>query len=297
MSKQVMLSSAILLLVGFIVFSTGDVYAREYGWEIDPQIVKDDRIADLQATLQAAYDAFEQRENQAKARDAVSLFEQAWLLKPDGVEICGMLARAYYWLADAFAKNEDEKIELHHKGAQWGERGIYLSPLFRQQIDKGKGFKDAVKHLSDDYLLPMYWTASNLGRYGNLKGFMATLKTVGDVKALNARIEYLDPTYAHAGALRFFGAYYAKAPGLFGGDMDKSKEYFERAFAIDNDYFVTHVLYAEMYAVKAKEKELFKKHLQFVLDTPSDVIPDKIPEQNLEKKKAADLMKQIDELF
>ena len=79
--------------------------------------------------------------------------------------------------------------------------------------------------------------------------------------------------------------------------MNKSREMFEKTKAMNPEYLGTYVLYADYYAKKAQDKELFRSLLQHVLDTPADVLPELVPEQSVEKAKAQRLMSTIDDLF
>ena len=107
----------------------------------------------------------------------------------------------------------------------------------------------------------------------------------------------LDETYFYGGPHRWFGSYYAKLPSIAGRDLEKSKEHFEKALKIESNYFGTRVLRSEYYAKNSQDKELFQSDLEFVLNTPSDVIPELVPEQEVEKKKAAEMLELIDETF
>jgi hypothetical protein len=107
----------------------------------------------------------------------------------------------------------------------------------------------------------------------------------------------LDETYFHGGPHRWFGSYYAKLPSIAGRDLEKSGEHFEKALEIAPNYFGTRILRSEYYATNSQDKELFRSDLEFVLNTPSDVIPELVPEQEVEKKKATEMLEEIDDRF
>ena len=145
--------------------------------------------------------------------------------------------------------------------------------------------------------MAIYWTAANLGKWARSQGFATLVKYMGYIAKMMTHCLALDETAFYAGPVRYWGAFYAVAPGFAGGDMTKSKEYFERAKEMNPEYFGTYVLYADAYAEKAQERALFKSLLEHVINTPSDVLPEMIPEQNIEKAKAKAFLEQIDELF
>jgi hypothetical protein len=57
------------------------------------------------------------------------------------------------------------------------------------------------------------------------------------------------------------------------------------------------VLIAELLAPKKQDRALFDRELKFVMDTPVESMPDVVPEQTIEKRKAERLMKMADDLF
>jgi hypothetical protein len=60
---------------------------------------------------------------------------------------------------------------------------------------------------------------------------------------------------------------------------------------------VSHALYAENYAARGGHRELFRKHLEFGINTPKKVLGDMIPELTLDKKKAKGMLERIQEFF
>ncbi|MEE8408419.1 MAG: TRAP transporter TatT component family protein, partial [Myxococcota bacterium] len=91
--------------------------------------------------------------------------------------------------------------------------------------------------------------------------------------------------------------FYAKAPSFAGGDLDKSKQHFERAIELEPNYLGTKVLYAEYYAPKREDKELFTRLLNEVAGGDVTVLPGLEPEQTFEQKKAERLLSEVDEIF
>lgn len=230
-------------------------------------------------------------------RKALEWWEKALAADPNNVEVLTSLCRGYYFLADGFTEDNEKKIELHDKGAKYGERALYTNAELKRAIDAGGKLEDNVDKLGEEFIGAMYWTASNNGKYGVAKGIMQNLFLLPRVKALNSRVMELDEGYYYAGPHRFFGAFYAKAPAFAGGDMEKSVKHFEKALELAPDYFGTRVLYAEYYAAKAGKKDLFKKQLDKVNMAAVDVLPDIVPEQTIEKAKAEKLLAEEDELF
>ncbi len=208
-----------------------------------------------------------------------------------------LLARANYFLADGFTTDLEAKKAGFEKGVTWGEAAMAADAAFKAQVDKGTKPADAVTALQKDDQMAIYWTASSLGKWARMSGFSTLVKYKGYVAKMMTHCLALDETAYYAGPVRYWGAFYAVAPGFAGGDMEKSREFFEKAKSMNPEAFSTYVLYADTYAVKAQDKELFTSLLQHVIDASSDIIPDMIPEQDVEKAKAAALMAKIGDLF
>jgi hypothetical protein len=82
-----------------------------------------------------------------------------------------------------------------------------------------------------------------------------------------------------------------------GGDLKESKKHFEKAIAIEPNYFGTRTLYAELYATKARDKATFVRQLDYVLATPPGSLPDAEPENRYEQALARQLKEHLHEWF
>lgn len=228
---------------------------------------------------------------------SIDMLEALVTAEPEHQDALTLLSRSYYFMADGYTEDVDAKQPLFEKGITYGERAMAADASFRALIEQGKKKSEAVSALQKDDIMAIYWTASNLGKWAKSKGFSTLVKYKGYVAAMMGHALELDETAFYGGPPRYWGAFYAAAPGFAGGDMGKSREMFEKTKAMNPEYLGTYVLYADYYAKKAQEKELFRSLLQHVLDTPSDVLPEMLPEQNVEKLKAQRLLTSIDDLF
>ena len=112
-----------------------------------------------------------------------------------------------------------------------------------------------------------------------------------------SRVLELDPEFLHGAADRYFGAFYAVAPSFAGGDMNKSKEHFEKSLERAPLYAATKVLMADVYAAKKQDRALYDKLLDEVIAMPVEALPDMIPETKVEKEKAQELKAKAAEKF
>ena len=254
------------------------------------------------ALVQKGDEAWANRGDKAQLEAAIDAWEKAAAMKPEDWTIHNRLARGYFFLADAHLRTQGEDSEAYlstfEKGTAAGERALAaLSPEFKEKVVAKTPVEEAVKEIPKEGIEPLYWYASNLGKWAKAKGLPAQLGNKDKIKAAMDHVMKLDDTFFHAAPHRYFGAFYAVAPGFAGGDMAKSEKEFEKAIEMAPNYVGTKVLYAETWAKKKKDRELFDKLLDEVIATPDDVIPELVPETKNEKAKAAELKAQADKLF
>ncbi len=259
--------------------------------------------ADKHAQLVADGDAlWQERSDELKLRAAIATWTAAIGVKQDDDATYAKLARASYLLADGFlsfdAAKVDEYLATHEQGQAFALRGLSaFSADFEKRLASGAKIEDAAAVLTKDAVPLLYWFDVNLGKWAKFKGISTTLKHKDRIFRVMKRIAELDADYFYGASDRYFGAFYAVAPSFAGGDVEKSRQYFESSTKKAPYYLATHVLIAENYAPKVQDRALYERELKFVLDTPADSLPDVIPEQQIEKKKAERLLKQIDEKF
>ena len=141
------------------------------------------------------------------------------------------------------------------------------------------------------------WRSSNLGRWASEESFATLLSYKDEIRAVMQFCLDQDPTFFYQGPDRYFGVFYARAPGFAGGDMNRSREHFETSMAIQPNYFGTRTLMAEDYAVKQGDQELFERLLMENLNRDPAAAPDAAPENRCEQRKAKKLLAEIDDLF
>jgi len=208
-----------------------------------------------------------------------------------------LLARSYYFMADAHTVDADAKNVLFERGVTEGEKAMACDAAFKAQVDKGTKPAEAVSALQKDDQMAIYWTASNLGKWARGQGFSTIVKYKGYIGKMMAHCLELDETAYYAGPVRYWGAFYSIAPSFAGGDMTKSQEMYEKAIKMSPENFATYVLYADTYATKTQDKALFTKLLTTVVEGDAAALPDMIPEQLAEQAKAKAFLAQADDLF
>lgn len=228
--------------------------------------------------------------------ETLASLEKAAVLHPDHADVLVLLARGYYVLGDGYTDGPDEKLDLFQKGMDWGKQAMKASQGKRAWDEKVKD-GEAVAGVDATDIASAYWYATNLGKWARAKGFGTVVAKKNEIARILTWVRAADEKFFHGAPPRYWGSFYAVAPSFAGGSLPKSKENFERAIEIAPTMLSTYVLFADTYATKAQDKELFLKNLETVIKADPAALPDLLPEQLLEQKKACAFVARTGELF
>jgi tetratricopeptide (TPR) repeat protein len=270
--------------------TTGGEAAKE---EKAKEAGKEAPKADLEQEAEAHW---EKRGSVGDLWKAMHLYKQIVKTNPSR-KAFARLARGYYLLGYGYLKKKEEVLAAYDEGAKWGERIMGLSPKFSKKIAAGEKDYKALSVAKKEDVPGIYWAYVNLGKWSVLQGFTTVLANKSKLKAFIDKVTELDDKYYYAAGDRGLGAYYAKAPSFAGGDLEKSEKHFKKCLSIAPNYLGTKVAMAEFYAVKKQDKKLFKKLLDEVIAADVNVIPEIVPIQTIEKRKAKELLAKMDDLF
>ena len=287
----------VFILSTSLMFLGGCATSRTAGWNqaekassLDPKESK--------ALQQEAKKNWDKRDDKEKLSAALAAYEKLIKSDPNDYASLAFLSRGYYLLADGHTDNMEEKKRLWEMGVGFGERAMATNQAFKEKmLANGGKVEEALDVLTKDQIDGIYWTAVNLGKWGKNSGIATVLKYKSRIKMMINRVGELDKNYFFGAFDRYWGAYYAIAPGFAGGDIKKSLESFEKSVKTEKNYLGTYVLVAELYATKKGDKELFKEKLNYVLKAKTDVVPAIAPENVIEQRKAKKLLADMDNLF
>lgn len=299
MVRQVIAGVLVFGSVGGVLGLTGCASTHKAGWEgIDyAEAAKVPREKGLE-NLREAQELWKKRDDRGSLEQALKKLETFAAIHPDHQEALTLLARGYYLLADGHEEQVPEKLKLWETGAAWGDRALACNEGFRAKVVEQKlPVEEALDTLKGSDVAPLYWSAVNLGKWAKTTGFTTGVKYRGKIVAMVTKVQELDSKFFHGAAPRYFGTYYASIPSFAGGSLEKSIEAYNKSLAAEKNYFATHVLLAENYATKKGDRELFLKHLRFVVENKPESLPDVAPEQRLEQRKAKKLLAEVDERF
>lgn len=287
---------AFCLISLFCFLLSATCSARSYGWEKKTKIIPLS-AAEIKATEDQAMLLWKERKDQAKLAAALTKFETLHAANPNELKPLVYLARGNYFLADSHLQDLKKKKDVYEKAISFGEKGLATNAAFLAEIKAGKTLEESLGKLTVTEVPVLYWTAASLGKWAKLTGILASLKFKGDIKSMIERVEKLEPDFFFAAVPRYWGGFYAVAPSFAGGDMDKSKEQFEKSIKLAPEYLGTKVLMAEVYYTKTGEKKKFEALLKEVIDSTLENHSELGPENALEKVKAQKLLEKKGDLF
>jgi hypothetical protein len=112
------------------------------------------------------------------------------------------------------------------------------------------------------------------------------------------RVLELDEAFYYGGAHIFMGVLDASKPRVAGGDLDRARDHFLKAIELgDGKFLMARIYYADSYAKKAFDRELFISILEKVLATPADITPELTLLNTVAHTKAKEMLNQVDEYF
>ena len=220
---------------------------------------------------------------------------------PDNKRLLISAAQLYASYASAFIQDEDQ---------------IYATALYARARDyalralEQNGFKNPATRPFDDFEIGLYdlgkndvpyifWAASCWGSWISLnQGSMEAMAERPRVELLMKRVLELDEAFYYGGAHIFMGVLDASKPRVAGGDLDRARDHFLKAIELgDGKFLMARIYYADSYAKKAFDRELFISILEKVLATPADITPELTLLNTVAHTKAKEMLNQVDEYF
>ena len=205
-------------------------------------------------------------EEEINLMDSKILLDEVLEEESGNEEAMWQLSRLYYVIGDE-TTDKNQKIDYYEKGQKMAE--------------------DLIK-LNDNNPEGHFWLGVNLGRIGQVRGVMKSLSLVPTIRKEFEKALTLDPE--HTGAMDGLAVLYYELPGLFGGNLNKSLEYLNKAIAIDSNYAIIYVDFARVY-IKRKEYDKAEDYLNKMLAMENPTHP-----ADFYLKDKAEAMKLIEEI-
>ena len=220
---------------------------------------------------------------------------------PENKQMLITAAQSYASYASAFIQDEDKAyaLTLYAKAKSYSLRALeqngFKDPLSRTFED----FETGLQMTQKKDVPYLFWAASCWGSWINLnRRSMEAMAELPRVVSMMNRVLVLDETFYYGGAHTFMGILEASKPKIAGGDLNIARDYFLRAIDLGDDKFLmTKVYYANYYAKKAFDRELYISTLEEVLKTPADIVPELTLLNSVAHAKAKKMIAEADDYF
>ncbi len=220
---------------------------------------------------------------------------------PDNEQLLLAAAQGYSAFASALVGEQDREYArlLYGRSKDYALRGLEKRGLMAPPVCALDDFRDCLRGLGKEDVPYMFWAATAWGNWISLNlDSVEALAELPRVELLMRRVLELDETFYYGGPHLFMGIWYSSRPKIAGGDLEKGRAHFLRAIELGKGkVLMAQVYYADHYARRVPDKELFVSTLRIVLETPADVLPELTLLNTVAHVKAEDLLKQADDIF
>ncbi len=293
--KQIGISIAAILT---LFLMTAGCMSWEEGWKEE---VKASKKGDVEAILKKATEQMKQADTKEKVQELIKTYESVLQIDPANYEALSNLGSMTFLIGYGYTDAIEEKEDYYMKAAKYCERAMYTNSEFKKLIAQGKKTWEACESLSKKEMLAMYFWYMSVGNcwLECKKGFSKLINMYwpGRSRELLKAMMKIDPDWYGGAAVFSWATYYAVVPGFLGGDMEKSKEYFDRAIKAGETKINTRVVRARYFHAKNKDRKEFKKDLEWAVSQEPKKSIDIYPWGVFHKAKAKKMLKNIDQYF
>ncbi len=273
----------------FISCSTKSIIVSSLGGFLDDAFVAVNEESDLSIA-------------EASIASNLKLLDAMLKTKPNDEHLLLLASQGYAGFALGFVEDENKERakELYLRSKNYAQKILLQQESFR------KGFEGTVEELQSalktspkENIPAIFWTALSWGSSAQLD--LTNPDAIAAIPKIEMMMKFVaenDSAYYFSGANFFLGALYGSRAKMFGGDPEKSQQYFEKALRINEGKFLlTQIYYAKYYCVQTQNQELFEQLLTTVDNTSLDISPEQKLTNAIAKKKAKLLREKISELF
>src|SRR5690349_6200140 len=214
-----------------------------------------------------ADDFYSQRADVMKVRQAIIVLRQALTANPSDYEIAWRLARANYYLG-THSPDDTETERAFRDGTEAGKVAVKLN------AGRPEGH---------------FWLGANYG--GNAEiSTLASLTDIEDIKSEMEAVIKIDEGFEAGSAYMALGQVYMKAPKIFGGDVQKAIDYFQKGLKVGDNNGLLHLRLAEAYAEEHRNEDA-RQQLKILFEKKAT--PGYEPEYNDAVKKGRELEEKL----
>jgi tetratricopeptide (TPR) repeat protein len=288
------------LNVILIILSVFGCMSWQAGWE---QFEQPSMKGDVSSLLEKANKQIEKADNRQKVLGVIRTYDNVLKIDPKNREALLGLGSYCFLLGYGYADNSDEKEEYLLKSIMHSEQLMYENPDFKALVDDGEPVWDACRVLSKNEIEAMYWWYNSCGIYWKEcrsgLGRLINISFVFRGQKVLTRMMEIDSKWGGGIPYYSWANFYAVAPGLFGGDMEKADEYYKKAIELGPDMLNFRRTRALFYYTKTGDREAFKEDLNWVLSQDPHKVRHILtyPWNVYYQRNAKDLLDHIDDYF
>jgi len=220
---------------------------------------------------------------------------------PDNKRLLISAAQSYASFAAAFIQDQDNEYArvLYTRAKGYGLRALKQIGLADPASSPFDAFAADLANLSKKDAPYAFWAASCWGSWISLsQGSIEAVAELPRVELLMKKVLELDEKFYYGGAHIFMGILNGSKPKMAGGKLDLAREHFLRAIELGRgEFLMAYVYYAEYYAKKVFDKDLYVSTLETVLKTPADIMPDLTLLNTVAQTKAKAMLAEADDYF
>ena len=220
---------------------------------------------------------------------------------PDNERLLITAAQSYASYASAFVQDDDKEYAgvLYAKAKAYALRALvqvgFENPVSRPFDD----FEAGLRNFRKSDIPYLFWAASCWGSWISLNmGSMDAMAELPRVESMMKRVLALDDAFYYGGPHIFMGIWYASRPSMAGGDLKRARDHFLKAIELgEGKFLMSQIYYANYYARKSFDRELFISILEKVLQSPADGTPELTLLNTIAHSKAKKMLSRVDEYF
>ena len=210
-------------------------------------------------------------------------------------------AQAYASFASAFIQDEDKEYAkvLYAKGKDYALSALKRIGIKDPDTGSFEAFEADLKGLKIKDIPYVFWAATCWGNWISLsQGSIEALAELPRVELLMKTVLELDEGFYYGGAHIFMGILNGSKPKMAGGNLELARKHFLKAIELGQGKFLmAYIYYADYYAKKAFDKDLYVSTLETVVKTPADIMPDLTLLNTIAHTKAKLLIAEADDYF
>jgi hypothetical protein len=235
---------------------------------------------------------------------AANLFLLEGLIRTDPGNAALRLNASMLYFSYAFSSHEETDRAyaslLYLKGVMHGRAALAKNrKLASDWSVRYEEFEKTLPALRKKDVPAAVWTAANWAQFISLHlDSTAVLRDIPKVTALLQRCAELDGSYFNGLPHVMIGSLYAFRPPMFGGSPEKSRESFDRAFAVAGEAFLLpRYFFARFYLYRIQDSDEFRRVLEAVASAPEAADDDYRLLNLIARQKSVTLLGEADDLF